>query len=198
MPYAECSLCSTRYYQRIDGTRPHRCERPKKSYRGPRKERRLIQCVWINCGQTIPAIVHEPTATRSYTMYRLEAFHGAGLVRYPICKRHQELVRSTFGFDAGRNGIKAVVHATGNPELRRFIKAPLVRLMIFDRAHECCQQCLNPLQFQKAWHADHIVPAYLGGALTLDNVQVLCPNCHAEKTRLEQSHASRTYWENKA
>ena len=40
---------------------------------------------------------------------------------------------------------------------------------------------------------DHIVPKYLGGLDELSNIQMLCPNCHADKSRLESSTASKRW-----
>lgn len=35
------------------------------------------------------------------------------------------------------------------------------------------------------WHIDHIVPARVGGKPIFENAQVLCLDCHAEKSLLE-------------
>jgi hypothetical protein len=47
-----------------------------------------------------------------------------------------------------------------------------------------CAKCLNRLG--RVWAADHIVALRNGGTNSLDNCQILCPACHAEKTQDEQ------------
>lgn len=35
------------------------------------------------------------------------------------------------------------------------------------------------------WQVDHKTPLHLGGTNEWQNLQILCPSCHAEKTQLE-------------
>lgn len=53
-----------------------------------------------------------------------------------------------------------------------------LRQAVIDRDHGICQGCGtrpdNP-------HIDHITPLALGGSSTLDNLQVLCPQCNTHK-----------------
>ena len=51
-----------------------------------------------------------------------------------------------------------------------------------------CALCRQRLGM--VWAADHIVPLHLGGTNQLPNCQILCPNCHAEKTQREQFDAA--------
>lgn len=44
----------------------------------------------------------------------------------------------------------------------------------------CCAHCARPLEYEEA---DHIVTFAEGGRTTLDNLELLCPMCHQEKTR---------------
>lgn len=70
-------------------------------------------------------------------------------------------------------------------------RAVLIRL--FQAANGFCAQCgikVGP----KGWHADHIKRLKDGGENGEDNLQVLCIQCHREKTKLEnigQAKANR-------
>ena len=46
-----------------------------------------------------------------------------------------------------------------------------------------CKDCKKLLPM--ASQVDHIVPLRAGGADKMDNMQMLCANCHAEKSRKE-------------
>ena len=46
----------------------------------------------------------------------------------------------------------------------------------------CCQKSLN----EKGFHIDHITPIACGGTNEENNLQLLCKNCHYEKTKHEQ------------
>lgn len=46
-----------------------------------------------------------------------------------------------------------------------------------------CASCKNVLP--STWNLDHLVPLHLGGSNSLSNFQVLCPNCHADKSQRE-------------
>lgn len=50
-----------------------------------------------------------------------------------------------------------------------------------------CKTCkkLLPLAAQ----ADHVIPLALGGADNMNNLQMLCANCHAEKSRRESKQS---------
>ena len=50
----------------------------------------------------------------------------------------------------------------------------------------CCAQCgAEPVTGRGGLELDHIVPVAEGGTDGLDNLQWLCPSCHAEKSRRE-------------
>jgi hypothetical protein len=55
---------------------------------------------------------------------------------------------------------------------------------------ECNNQCIVcERQFKKKFYQfDHIIPLVCGGSNELDNIQVLCIECHHEKTRSEQEN----------
>lgn len=56
-----------------------------------------------------------------------------------------------------------------------------VRTAAFKRANGHCEGC-PALLYAGKFHYDHIIPAALGGAPTIDNCQVLCTACHGTKT----------------
>lgn len=69
---------------------------------------------------------------------------------------------------------------------RRQKRAPVTYEMRWEMAHAQrwkCKACkkLLPLAAQ----VDHVVPLSAGGADNKQNMQMLCANCHAEKSRLE-------------
>jgi 5-methylcytosine-specific restriction endonuclease McrA len=41
------------------------------------------------------------------------------------------------------------------------------------------------MQLPAAWHADHKIPLHENGENSIENCQILCANCHADKTQLE-------------
>lgn len=51
----------------------------------------------------------------------------------------------------------------------------------WDRCGGQCEKCTAKL-FPGKYAYDHILPDQLGGEPVLSNCQVLCNNCHAEKT----------------
>jgi HNH endonuclease len=52
-----------------------------------------------------------------------------------------------------------------------------IRRMVFERDGGRCQQCGADFDLQY----DHIIPVALGGATTVDNLQLLCGPCNREK-----------------
>jgi len=59
----------------------------------------------------------------------------------------------------------------------------LAHVVFFPFKRWKCNVCkkLLPLAAQ----VDHVVPLAAGGADKMDNMQILCANCHAEKSRKE-------------
>lgn len=51
----------------------------------------------------------------------------------------------------------------------------------WERCSGRCEKCTAKL-FPRKYAYDHIQPDQMGGEPTLDNCQVLCTNCHSEKT----------------
>jgi 5-methylcytosine-specific restriction endonuclease McrA len=62
---------------------------------------------------------------------------------------------------------------------REFSKA--VRVAAFRRCKGHCERCTAHLMPGKFAY-DHVLPDGLGGEPTLENCEVLCANCHGEKT----------------
>jgi hypothetical protein len=51
--------------------------------------------------------------------------------------------------------------------------------------------CKNCGVYRNTLIRDRIVPGYLGGTYTAGNIQLLCANCHQDKTELEQAAVNR-------
>lgn len=45
--------------------------------------------------------------------------------------------------------------------------------------------CVNCGSWRYSLHRDHIVPKFKGGPDTAENIQLLCANCHEDKTRAD-------------
>ncbi len=52
-----------------------------------------------------------------------------------------------------------------------------VRLAVFERDGGCCARCGARFELQY----DHVIPLALGGATTLENLQILCAPCNGRK-----------------
>ena len=48
--------------------------------------------------------------------------------------------------------------------------------------------CIKCGTWRESLHRDHIVPLALGGADVPENIQLLCANCHQDKTAEERKH----------
>lgn len=95
------------------------------------------------------------------------------------------------------NGIKAIARKPDEPFASRNVGSPLVRLILWDRASGVCQSCNKDLAFNEKgiWEIDHITPISLGGPTALNNLQVLCVECHEEKSRPERGIANKRRFE---
>ena len=51
--------------------------------------------------------------------------------------------------------------------------------------------CKSVLLLPRTWELDHIVPLSQDGTNDSDNLQIICPNCHALKTQKELMVAAR-------
>ncbi|XP_049850434.1 uncharacterized protein LOC126322603 [Schistocerca gregaria] len=55
-----------------------------------------------------------------------------------------------------------------------------------------CAHCQEPLPSR--FEVDHLIPWSEGGTDDLDNLQALCPNCHAHKTELDRQVIKHENW----
>jgi 5-methylcytosine-specific restriction endonuclease McrA len=46
-----------------------------------------------------------------------------------------------------------------------------------------CREC--DILLPSTWQVDHVIPLHLGGTNEWQNLQILCPLCHANKSQLE-------------
>jgi 5-methylcytosine-specific restriction protein A len=60
-----------------------------------------------------------------------------------------------------------------------------LRKLILSRDKGLCQVCLAAGKYRPAKHVDHITAKAFGGLDEPDNLQAICPACHAEKTAAE-------------
>jgi 5-methylcytosine-specific restriction endonuclease McrA len=65
-----------------------------------------------------------------------------------------------------------------NPQPRRVPIPKEVRKAVFDREGGRCVECGSTFDLQY----DHILPFALGGATTVENLQLLCSTCNQEKS----------------
>lgn len=56
-----------------------------------------------------------------------------------------------------------------------------------------CAKCKNKLT--EAWHCDHVVPLRDGSNDFIDNIEILCPNCHQIKSNTENQIYNDEQWE---
>ena len=61
------------------------------------------------------------------------------------------------------------------------------RSLAYRRDHPLCERCQSRGRTRIAVEVDHIVPRWRGGDDSDANLQALCQDCHAEKTRLDLS-----------
>ena len=75
----------------------------------------------------------------------------------------------------------AVQRLATTPRLRRVTER--VKKIVAARQKWLCIACSNTLD--ATYQIDHVTPLWRGGTNDSDNLQALCPNCHAAKTQLE-------------
>ena len=52
-------------------------------------------------------------------------------------------------------------------------------------ANPCCARCGRVVAYPHGFELDHVVALVSGGYDTEDKCQILCHDCHAQKTRLD-------------
>lgn len=65
-----------------------------------------------------------------------------------------------------------------------------LREIVKRRDDYLCQECLRNGYIVTGTEVDHIVPVSQGGNECLDNLQLLCHECHKEKTLRESKHCT--------
>lgn len=69
-------------------------------------------------------------------------------------------------------------------------RAEMDRRRLIRRRGPHCEKCGWTDPTGETLEADHIVPIYKGGADDISNKQLLCADCHKDKTVAEQSDGS--------
>lgn len=70
---------------------------------------------------------------------------------------------------------------------------PRVKVRLFDRAGKCCESCGRPIIGKLRAQFDHKTALINGGENRESNFQVLCHECHGEKTKQDVAIKSRVY-----
>ena len=70
----------------------------------------------------------------------------------------------------------AKIHYTRSRHIPQWL-----RRAVFVRDEGVCQLCLKPIDPDEGFHADHVLPASLGGPTQLDNLQLAHPFCNISK-----------------
>lgn len=70
---------------------------------------------------------------------------------------------------------------------------PRVKLRRFELAGKCCENCHRPIVGKLRPQFDHKTALINGGENREGNIQVLCHECHGQKTKQDLSDKSRTY-----
>lgn len=62
---------------------------------------------------------------------------------------------------------------------------PRVRDRVAQKSCGCCVQCTRKIGPALPGQTDHVIPLILGGQHRESNLQLLCVECHAAKTKLD-------------
>ncbi|MGW8330143.1 HNH endonuclease [Streptomyces sp. NPDC055897] len=96
---------------------------------------------------------------------------------------HRGRCKSHHGAYEGRPNVRSR-RARGRRRANRSDAAARLRRRVQERGNAWCDWCLNDFPADGV-DVDHVRPLSLGGEDTDSNVQVLCHDCHALKTRTE-------------
>lgn len=78
---------------------------------------------------------------------------------------------------------------SGRRRKREYIPRAIVQ-KVLERQNFRCAMCGKPLRGLH-FHIDHKVPLAMGGSNSIRNLQALCPDCHAKKTREDRMKIAR-------
>jgi hypothetical protein len=141
-----------------------------------------VHCSWPGC-------------TSSISIYRSQHVWGVGrkntgggVVKNAYCPSCKGKVSSLIGREMRMNGFGRLFSMLGEKRISRICNSESLRAFLFIRHDGSCVACKTKLVFDqhpKAWQVDHIVPVATGGESSHSNLQVLCTNCHKEKTARE-------------
>ena len=62
---------------------------------------------------------------------------------------------------------------------------PRVRDRIARKAEDCCHKCRRSIAGKLRAEFDHVIPLIIGGKHSESNLQLLCNECHAAKSKLD-------------
>ena len=62
---------------------------------------------------------------------------------------------------------------------------PRVKERVARKANDCCQKCTRKVGGKLRAEFDHAIPLIVGGSNRETNLQLLCHECHARKTKLD-------------
>ena len=71
----------------------------------------------------------------------------------------------------------ALAQDDGGPAMRREHVPREIRQLVFERYGGCCAECSSSFEIQ----FDHVIPFSMGGATTVENLQILCAPCNQIK-----------------
>jgi 5-methylcytosine-specific restriction endonuclease McrA len=145
-----------------------------------------------------------------------QKFRGTIVCCWPECRESRLIEGANFRRKAARDWFcdlhtKKMEMATGSRKVTgrkvKFVGGEpidhnrltwtFIKFFIFERDCGKCRSCRCELNFAArpiAFHIDHIVPVWQGGATSSANLQLLCVACHKAKSAVEQRAVNVTRW----
>lgn len=105
------------------------------------------------------------------------AFNRDRRRRYMPFKLTRSLTRLLFGRRSGERALPPPPMPTPIQQQRRGVLPRELRRQVWERDGGRCQNCGSQFDLQY----DHIIPFSLGGATSVDNLQLLCGTCNQRK-----------------
>jgi len=155
--------------------------------------RKLVACSFPACEDQVEAKITFRSDRPQQALYKTHRHKAGNYSRFPICIRHEDLIRTRIGGRRITNGRAFILSDPDADFGTRAIGNKFTRLVLFDRANNRCQRCAVELDWNatSSWQIDHVVPLYLGGLTSASNLQVLCRPCHDGKSAAEKSAATK-------